>query len=111
MITTHDPRQFIDPVPRGMEGLVLVDPVELGREHALPGVAAPADLTLYDVSIDEKRPATQDDIDGLLAACCRGVKLREGLKALAADAKAKEADVPLTAVEALLTAVEAKPEA
>jgi purine nucleoside phosphorylase len=103
VITTHDPREFIAEPPAGMANMVLVDPVALaevaGKAQMPLGV-----ITLYDVSIDEKRPATQEDVDALVEACARGVKLREGLKALIATGDASSIET----LNALLATVEPK---
>ena len=66
-------------------------------------------LMLYDIHSDENVPATQADVDALVKACAAGVKLRHGLRAAVALARAADADIPLKDAEALLASVEAAP--
>ncbi len=62
-------------------------------------------LTLYDIATDEHRPATQDDVERLIIAAARYVKLRDGVEALIRSGDF----ISCFAMRELLAKVEPKP--
>jgi hypothetical protein len=61
--------------------------------------------TIYDVSIDETRPATQADVDALMNTAARYVRLRRVLLVVAVEAKLEEKDISPSEIEMLISNV------
>ena len=66
-------------------------------------------LMLYDIHSDENVPATQANVDALVAAAAMGARLKMGLRSAVTRARAADADIPLRDAEALLASAEAWP--